>query len=144
MKDLKDVLSEAPALRDLAFEELIALGAALEDERFEEGEELFRRGDEASQLLFIADGSIRVERDGAALGKLSAGDVIGAVALNTIGERECDAIAEGPARVLSLSRESYLRLRGDFPTVALALQEGLIREMAGNIRAAVAQGTVDA
>ena len=39
-----------------------------------------------------------------------------------------------PARVLVLDREGYLRLRGDFPTVALALQEGVLREISTTAR----------
>jgi hypothetical protein len=39
--------------------------------------------------------------------------------------------------VLALEREGYLRLRADFPTIALALQEALLRELAVCVRAAL-------
>jgi hypothetical protein len=51
-----------------------------------------------------------------------------------IGKRECCALAETPVRLLTLSRESYLRLRLDLPQVALALQEGILRDLASVVR----------
>jgi hypothetical protein len=37
-------------------------------------------------------------------------------------------------RVLALTRSAYLQLRADHPLVALALHEGLLREVAAQVR----------
>ena len=139
MSDLKTVLEQARVLRDLGHEELIALGESLELRRLSDGETVFRTGDEATELLLVAEGALRLERAGTPLGSLASGEMLGGASLVAIGHRECDAIAEGEARLLALSRESYLRMRGDFPTVALALQEGVLRELAQVLRGALEQ-----
>ena len=44
----------------------------------------------------------------------------------------------GETKLLTLTREGYLRLRADAPTVALALQEGVLRIFSGFLRCTVA------
>lgn len=137
MSQVYKVLEQARALRDLGREERIALGEFLEERELSDGDVLYRTGEEATDLILVADGALRLERSGQALGSASCGELLGGVALVAIGHRECDAVADGEASVLVLSREAYLRLRGDFPTVALALHEGVLRELAATLRGAL-------
>jgi CRP-like cAMP-binding protein len=132
-----ELLESFGLLRDLGAVERIALGKFLEERHLEQGEVLFRAGQEAAEMLLIAEGSIKLEDRGAGLGLAAAGDMLGGASLTCIGRRQCDAIAAEPTRVLALEREGYLRLRADFPTIALALQEALLRELAVCVRAAL-------
>ena len=125
-------------LRELSDAECARLLELLEERHLDAGDALFRARDEAEELLFIAAGRLRIEVDGKSHGELAAGQVLGAASLVVIGDRACDAVASEPTRLLGLSREAYLRLRGDYPHVALALQEGILRDFASLVREALA------
>jgi CRP-like cAMP-binding protein len=135
--DKAELLESFSVLRDLGAVERIALGDFLAERHHAPGEVMFRSGQESAEMLLIAEGAVKLEDRGVALGTAVAGDVLGGAALVCIGRRQCDAIALEPTRVLALEREGYLRLRGDFPTIALALQEALLRELAGCVRVAL-------
>jgi CRP-like cAMP-binding protein len=96
---------------------------------------VFAAGEEAAELFLVEAGRVRIEAGGRAFGSLGAGEALGALSLVAIGARQCDAIAEGEVALLALSREAYLRLRGEAPSVALAVQESILRRFAGSVRA---------
>jgi CRP-like cAMP-binding protein len=130
-------LARCPVLRDLTREELGTLAMLVESREIRAGSAVFREGDEADELLVIASGTVRLERAREAVGLLPAGEVLGGACISAIGRRACDAIADEDVCVLALSRGAYLRLRADFPSVALRLHEGLLRELASHVRALV-------
>ena len=121
------------------FEQLSAAGREtlvdfLEPRSYEPGFLLFQQGDEAAELIVIAEGQVVLRRGGDEIGRVDVGDCIGGVSLVAIGIRECEAAAEDRVEVLSLTRESYLRLRADHPSVALDLQEAILRQFGGALR----------
>jgi CRP-like cAMP-binding protein len=111
-------LREFPLLEDITENDRRALGEYAREHRFDQGQEVFREGREADALLFVIEGRVRLERKGEEIGFIDSGDVLGALSLFTIGTRKCDAVAEEPTRVLSLSRENYLRMRADDPAIS--------------------------
>jgi CRP-like cAMP-binding protein len=111
----------------------------MEERTLQSGDDVFRAGDEAEELLLLVDGHVRLEIKGVSMGRTGPGDVLGGASLVSIGNRECDAIAETPLALLVLSRESYLRLRSDAPQLALDLQEAILREFAGVVRGSVCE-----
>ena len=120
-------LSEFAILRELSAEEIETLLPFFEEVRFDDGSIVYSQGDEASELLLITEGAVRLELNERNLGELPAGSALGGASLVRIGKRGCSASAHGPMLALRLSRESYLRLRADYPQSALALQEGILR-----------------
>jgi CRP-like cAMP-binding protein len=140
VSDLAPGLARCRVLRDLNGDEIIALAMLVEARQFCAGDPLFREGDDADEVLVIAEGAVRLERAREPLGVLAAGEMLGGTCLTSVGQRACDAIAEENVQVLALSRSAYLQLRVDYPLVALALHESLLRELAGNVRALVEAG----
>lgn len=132
-----DSLRRFDLLAECSADDLAALSEILEERRHEAGETLFRAEDEASELLLVTEGRVRLELEGQSLGELGAGEAIGAACLVSIGTRACDVVAVEPSAVRVLTREGYHRLRADRPSAALALQEGTLRAMAGLVRVAV-------
>jgi CRP-like cAMP-binding protein len=128
-------LGRCRALGDLTSEQLQALAGLMESREYAPGESLFREGDEAEEVLVIAQGSVRLQRERATLGVIGEGEMLGGVSMASVGRRACDAIAAEDVRALSLSRSAYTQLRADFPAIALALQDGLLREIAACVRA---------
>ncbi len=134
---MKDLLSKVELLKDLGESAREQLAEHFEERRLDEGRALFRAQDEAEELYLVAEGRLRLEFSGQAVGMLGPGDVLGAASLVVIGRRECAAIAQTAVRVLTLTRESYLRLRLEQPQAALGLQEGILRDLANLVRAAL-------
>ena len=83
------------------------------------------------------EGAVTIRADGQNVSELGPGEVLGALSLVSIGRRECDAVCAAPTRVMSLTRERYLRLREDLPSLALCLQEAVLRSFASLVRGAV-------
>jgi CRP-like cAMP-binding protein len=110
----------------------------LEAREIEEGRALFRAGEESADLYFLIEGTLRLEVAQRETGALGAGEVLGSMSLVGVGDHVCAALATKPSRVLVLSRESYLRLRGDYPAIALQLQEGIVARIATDLRRALA------
>lgn len=125
-------------LRDLSAADLEQLDELLEERDFDDESIIFCREEEAEELFLILEGGVRIELDGQTLGSLPPGEPLGAAGIMVIGKRQCDAIAQGPTRILALSREGYHRLRLDSPVAALALTEGIVRSLGGLARAALA------
>ena len=124
-------------LTELSPEERVSLASFLEEQSYEDGRAIFRRRDEAAELLLLTDGRIRLASGDAELGELAPGSALGHASLVAIGRRACAAYAKGAVSVLKLTREAYLRLRGDHPQIALSLQEGLLRNFADTARKVV-------
>lgn len=131
---MRDLLGKFELLKELSEEGRERLSEFLEEQRLDAGRTLFRTHDEAEEMFLVAEGQVRLDFGGAPIGLLGSGDVVGAASVVVIGKRECCAVAETPVRLLTLSRESYLRLRLDLPQVALALQEGVLRDLANVVR----------
>jgi CRP-like cAMP-binding protein len=128
-------LDEFALLQDLGDGERHRLEAYLEQRRLEPGQTVFRAGEEAAELYLVAQGRVRIDVGGRPFGALGAGDALGALSLVAIGARQCDAIAEDDVSLLALSREAYLRLRVDAPSLALAVQESILRRFTTSVRA---------
>ena len=127
-----------PLLSELTDENRAALEGYLEAREYDAGSILFHSGEEADALYFALEGAVAIRADGQNLSELGPGEVLGALSLVSIGVRECDAVCATPTRVMSLTRESYLRLRDDLPGLALRLQEAVLRSFASLVRGVVA------
>ena len=127
---MSKALADFPILRELSAEEIESLRPFFDEVRFDDGRTVYSHGEEASELLLITEGGVRLELENQQLGQLPAGSALGGASLVRIGKRACSAYARGQMSALRLSRESYLRLRADCPQSALALQEGILRTFA--------------
>ncbi len=130
---MSDPLTRCAVLQDLGSNDRKLLRGYMEERSVEAGSALFYAGEEASDLLIVAEGCVRVETHGQG-GVLGPGEVLGGLSLVAIGTRACTAKAEDAVRVLALSREAYLRLRTEAPMVALVVQESILRSFAGSVR----------
>lgn len=121
-------------LSELVADDRRALAEFLTPREIDAGSSLFRTSEEAEDLFFVTQGSLAIRVEGQPIADLGAGEVVGALCLVSVGRRECDAVAAEPTQVLCLSRESYLRLRADFPGLALQLQEAVLRNFVSLVR----------
>ncbi len=141
---MTDPLEKCALLAELLPDDRKALAEFLEPRELDSGSTLFRSNDEAEELYFVVDGVLNVRAGGEAVGELGTGEVLGALCLVSVGRRECDAIAATATRLLCLSREGYLRMRGDAPALALKLQEAVLRSFSALVRSALSDGGAQA
>jgi CRP-like cAMP-binding protein len=138
---MTDSLDRFSLLSELVPDDRRALAAFLEPRELDASSTLFRASDEAEELYFVVDGALSVRSAGETLGELGAGEVLGALCLVAVGRRECDAVAITTSKLLCLSREAYLRMRGDAPALALQLQEAVLRSFSSLVRGALSDGS---
>ena len=123
-----------PLLSELTEGERRALEACLEARELDVGSVLYRTGEEADALYFVVEGAVAIRDGGHGLSELGPGEVLGALSIVSIGKRECDAVGATGTKLLSLTREGYLRLRDDLPALALRLQEAILRSFSALVR----------
>lgn len=131
---MNDSLNRFPLLGELTEADRRALTEFLSEREVDAGSALFRASDEAEELFFVARGSVSIRSEGQTVAELGAGEVLGALCLVSVGLRMCDAVASEPSQLLSLSRESYSRLRLDQPALALQLEEAVLRSFSSLVR----------
>ncbi len=137
---MTELLSKAPLFSELGEDERGALLGFLEPRKLEEGSVLFHPGDESSEMYVVIDGVVRIEADGDEIGRAQPGDVLGSLSLVKTGARRCAALAAETTHLLVLTRASYFRLRSDYPALALALQEGIVRQFSGDVHVLLERG----
>jgi len=134
---MSSTLEGFPLLSEFTAAERAELEACLEPRDLDVGSVLFHSGEETDALYFIVDGTISIRADSQTVSELGAGEVLGALSLVCVGRRECDAAGAVPTKLLSLSRERYVRLREDVPALALRLQEAVLRSFSLLVRGLV-------
>jgi CRP-like cAMP-binding protein len=123
-----------PLLSELSADERRALEGCLEGRELDSGSVLYRPGEEADALYFVIEGAVAIRDGGQNLAELAAGEVLGALSIVSIGKRECEVVGATATKLLTLTREGYLRLRDDLPPLALRLQEAILRSFSALVR----------
>lgn len=96
------------------------------------GEVLCRQGDEGSDLIVVATGSIEVRRDGQVVSKAGPGDVLGELSVLDGRPRSADLTALEDSSVLSIDHRDLRRVVLRVPHLALEL----LAELATRVREA--------
>jgi len=120
-------LAKSVLLGEFSPDQCSTLLEFLDPREVDEGTALFHPSDESGELFLVLEGRVRLEIEGMDAGIVAEGDVLGAMSLVCISSRQCAAYAAEYCRLMVLSRTSYLRLRSDYPAVALLLQEAIVR-----------------
>lgn len=110
---------------------LLAFGA--ETVRLPAGSDLYREAEPADNAFIVIDGAIELytEREGARIGlkKVSAGAVLGELALISESKRLTSAAAVDESELLKLSRKLFRRILEEYPVAAAALHRRITRQL---------------
>ena len=97
------------------------------------GTPLFREGDEADGAYLVAEGKIEVRRLDAGgrveVAVLTAGDVVGEMALIEGGARSADATATERSRLIHISREEFEQRLGSVDPIMRQILRILVRRL---------------
>lgn len=96
---------------------------------FQDGTAVFREGDPGDCMYVIREGRIRISKRSSEgdvhIATLGEGDIFGEMALFDRQPRSATATALGPARLLKISRKTFLESLGRDPTLAFNLLEAM-------------------
>ena len=120
-----DLLSRIPLFSGLDHRRLQRLGMLADEVDVPAGRMLMRQGENGSDMMVIVSGSVAVERDGARLNTLGAGDFFGEIALLDEGPRSATVTAIEPSRLLVVTHRDFHSMMDEFPEVAAQVLSAL-------------------
>ena len=98
--------------------DLARIAADLQLRTVHAGTSLFEEGDEGHSVYLIADGSIRIEKDGVQLATRRTGDCVGEFALLDDGRRSASAIAGSDSSILEWPRAAVFEALSAAPDLS--------------------------
>ena len=123
------LLAQVPMFRDVEASRLKLMAFASQRLRFDEGEILFRQGDEpdAAYMLVEGDADVVVDApDGEVIvARIGAGSILGEMAVLCESRRSATVIARGSVVALRIPAEVFRRMLQESPAMALAVMRDL-------------------
>jgi CRP-like cAMP-binding protein len=89
------------------------------------GDALTTEGDFGHALYIVQSGAAEVTRNGAPVGSIGPGDVVGEVAVLVSGRRTASIVATSPLTVVALFKRDVWSLERDAPEAARRVQAAL-------------------
>ena len=119
------LLAGCALFRGLDEGELAALAEAAAEVEFPAGRVIARQGEVGTGFFVIAEGQVRVVRDGETVATLGPGDFFGELSVIDGQPRIAQVVATEPTRCLALATWDFERVLLEHPPVALAILRGL-------------------
>lgn len=125
------ILVSVPIFAPLPGGTLEHLAARLIPLRVDGGSMIVREGDPGDRFYIVAEGSLDVSQEGAALTQLTAGDYFGEIALLRDTSRTATVTARGDVVLYALDREDFLAAVTGHPQSAEAAESVMSARLAG-------------
>jgi len=136
LEELKSTL----ILQNLSLDELRGVAAACEQWEYAGGESIVTQDSVSRYLYILLDGSVDImvrgkERENVRVSAVEKGDVFGEASMFLDVRRTASAIARGPVRLVSMSREQLFEFCNANPTAGLKIFTfiiySLLRKLSG-------------
>jgi CRP-like cAMP-binding protein len=114
-------LSRVPLFAKCSKRQLKSLAADARVEQVEPGERLVGAGATSHDLYLVLAGTVRIERDGAAVDRVGPGGFVGELGLLLDAPRNADVVADTPLEVLCLDRPALQRALDTVPGLGWTL-----------------------
>lgn len=125
-----ELIGACSLFRGLDAPGLAAVAAASIEVDFPDQRVIARQGEIGTGFFVIADGAVRVVRDGAVIARMGPGEFFGELSVLDGGPRIAQVVAVGPVRCLALASWDFERVLREEPGVALSI----LRTVAGRLR----------
>jgi len=120
-----NLIASVPLFARLGRKELEQIAQLVDDVDIPAGKVLMRQGESGSEMFIIADGTVRIERNGEFIRDVGPGTPIGEMALLSEGPRTATVTTNGPTRILLAGHREFHQLMEQHPTIRLAILDGL-------------------
>ena len=125
-KDAKtDLLKNVPLFAGCSKTELQRIASLADELDLGDGATLIREGERGREFIVIADGTVKVTRNGRQLRELGAGDFIGEIALVADVPRTATVTATSPVRLLVVTDRAFRGLLEQMPSIAKKVLQSL-------------------
>jgi CRP-like cAMP-binding protein len=128
------LIAACPLFAGLDGDGMAAVAQATVEVEFAADRTIARQGEIGTGLFIVADGAVRVVRDGEIIAHLGPGEFFGELSVLDGGPRNASVIADGPTLCLALATWDAERVLREQPGVALAV----LRVLAARLREATA------
>ncbi len=120
-----ELLANCPLFRGVGADGLAALARAATEVSFPVNHVIAREGEIGTGFFVIAEGSVRVVRDGDVLARLGPGDFFGELSVLDGQPRNARVAAETPTTCLAIATWDFEATLVANPTVMLAILRGV-------------------
>jgi CRP-like cAMP-binding protein len=125
-KDAKiELLKGVPLFSGCNKSELQWIAALADELDLPEGATLIREGEHGREFIVVAEGSVRVTRNGKRLRDLGSGDFIGEIALVADVPRTATVTSTSPVRLLVVTDRAFRGVLERAPTIATKVLQSL-------------------
>ena len=125
-KDAKtELLKKVPLFSGCSKPELQRIASLADELDLAEGATLIREGERGREFIVVADGTVRVTRNGRKVRDLGAGDFIGEIALVADVPRTATVTATSPVRLLVVTDRAFRGLLEQMPSIAKKVLQSL-------------------
>lgn len=125
-----DLLAGCRLFRGLDPDSLAAVADVAIEVDFPADRTIARQGDVGTGFFVVADGRVRVVRDGERIAELGPGEFFGELSVIDGGPRNAHVVAEVPTRCLAIASWDFERVLLAHPSVALTV----LRVVVGRLR----------
>jgi len=130
MDEKLGLLKQTPLLAGLNQHDLEEVGRLADEIDAKAGKVLMRKGELGSEFFMIADGTVRIERDGRVIATLGPGDFFGDIALVVERPRTATATVETNSRLLVVGHREFHSLMDRFPSIRISVLESIAIRLA--------------
>jgi CRP/FNR family cyclic AMP-dependent transcriptional regulator len=125
-KDAKvELLRGVPLFAGCSKSELQRIASLADELDLGEGATLIREGERGREFIVVAEGSVRVTRNGKTLRDLGSGDFIGEIALVADVPRTATVTATSPVRLLVVTDRAFRSVLEQMPSIATKVLQSL-------------------
>ncbi len=133
------ILRRIPLFREFDDTACDAVIAVLKVRQFGAGETVFQQGDRGDTMVIVSAGHLRVDLEDssgmrATVGSISAGEVVGEMAVLDPAPRACTVTAVSETTVYELNRAGLLQLRQVSPSASAAIISAVINDVTRRLR----------
>jgi CRP-like cAMP-binding protein len=124
-----ELLRRSPFLAGLGRKDLEEVGRLAEEVDVPAGRVLMRQGDIGREFYVIIDGEVELERDGAFLRRMGAGEFFGDISLITERTRTATVKVAQDSRFLVLGHREFHSLLDQFPSIRMGVLESVANRL---------------
>jgi CRP-like cAMP-binding protein len=136
LKQEFELLRRVPYFAEIEPAKLKLLAFMSERVAFDDGKRLFRQGDAGDAAYLIIEGEAEVVAETPAgpvvLAMVGANEIVGEMAILGNAPRSATIRAKGRLVTLRISKEPFMRMVREFPTIAVAMMQELAERLADN------------
>jgi CRP/FNR family transcriptional regulator, cyclic AMP receptor protein len=125
-KDAKvELLRGVPLFAGCSKSELQQIASLADELDLGEGATLSREGERGREFIVVAEGTVRVTRNGKTVRDLGSGDFIGEIALVADVPRTATVTATSPVRLLVVTDRAFRSVLDQMPSIATKVLQSL-------------------